>query len=197
MKICGITNVEDAIYSMEQGADFIGVVRSDKSPRKGTADLVNALSSLGMTVAGVYTEFDSVMNLSSMETFVQLHFPHGGAEISYVKEELGRKVISVVFANEEKSPIEAAMEKIRQGADLALLEYGGEGWASRLVKIPEIGRSHFGIAGRVSSGNLGILIRSSPYFIDVSSSLEEAPGKKSHSKIKQFMEVLRTEAATV
>ena len=185
------------MYAKAQGAHIIGVVRSDNSPRKGSAGLIDELSTLGLVVAGVYTEVESVKKIESQETYVQLHFPHGIHEISYVKEELGRKVISVVFAHNELSPIDAAMEKISQGADLVLLEYGKEGWAAYNHKIPELYGYPIGVAGKVSKENLGGLVRYSPYFIDISSSLEDAPGKKSHSKIKQFMEVLHAETAIV
>ncbi len=197
VKICGITNVEDGIFSNEHGADIIGVVRSSKSPRAGTAELINELTGIGIPVAGVYTEIGTVEEITSDENYVQLHFQHGPQEITHVKKELGRKVISVVFAYKENSPFEKALEKLSQGADLALLEYGSKGWNSGDRKIPEIKRHPVGIAGRVSIGNIGDLLRAHPYFIDVSSSLEVSPGKKDHSKISQFMEVLKNEAAAV
>lgn len=197
VKICGITMVEDALYAKQQGANIIGVVRSDKSPRKGSSSLIDELTSLGITVAGVYTEMESVREIRSRDSYVQLHFHHGREEISFVKEKLGRRVISVVFAHNEPAPLEAALAKIKQGADLALLEYGQDGWDSRIHKIPAIGGKPIGVAGRVTRENLRELIRYWPHFIDVSSSLEDSPGKKSHSKIKQFMEVLNGETATV
>ncbi len=197
VKICGITNVEDGLYSVEKGADILGVVRSEKSPRKGTPELIDKLSSLGAQVAGVYTEMESVRNITSNEDYVQLHFPHGNDEITFVKEKLERKVISVVFAYGGKSPLEAALEKIGQGADLVLLEYGKKGWISHSKKIPAIGKRPIGIAGRVSLEDLRELMGYSPHFIDVSSSLEQYPGKKDHAKVREFMEVLRTEEATV
>ena len=197
VKICGITRVEDAIFSVENGAAIIGVVRSSRSPRRGSAALINELSDMGMKVAAVYTEMDTIRGSSSLEAYVQLHFSHGNDEIAYVKEELGLKAISVIFANSEDSPLGAALDKINQGADLVLLEYGREGWSSRYRKIPDIEKHPIGIAGRVSVGNLRELLKESPYFIDVSSSLEDSPGKKNHSKIRDFMEVLKTEKSAV
>jgi phosphoribosylanthranilate isomerase len=197
VKICGITNVEDALYSVDQGADIVGVVLSEKSPRRGTPDLINRLISLGIHTAGIYTDMESVRNIASLEEYVQLHFPHGKEEISFVKEKLGRRVISVVFAYEEKSPLSAAHNKLMEGSDLVLLEYGKEGWASIHDSGMEIGKEHIGIAGKVSVENLKSLISYSPYFIDVSSSLEMYAGKKDHSKIRKFMEVFRAEEAAV
>ncbi len=196
VKICGITNTEDAVFAMEQGADIIGIVRSDRSPRKGSESLVNELSSMGATVAGVYTEMENVMAIHSRESYVQLHFPHGAKEIGYVKEELGRKVISVVFAQEEPSPLNSGIEKIKLGADLVLLEYGRNALDSAMARVTNMRNFPIGIAGGVSVSNLRKLLLYSPYFVDVSSSLEETPGRKSHKKIIEFMEVIRSEGAT-
>ena len=197
VKICGITNTDDAVYSLEQGVDIIGVIRSDLSPRKGSENLINEISSLGATVAGVYTEMENVRAIKSKEAYVQLHFPHGEKEINYVKEELGRKVISVVFANEEISPLNAGLEKVKLGADMVLLEYGRNAWDSVIEKVSDMKNLPIGVAGRVSASNLRKLLKYSPYFVDVSSSLEVIPGRKNHKKIHEFMEVIRSEGATV
>lgn len=197
VKICGITNTDDAVYSLEQGVDIIGVIRSDLSPRKGSENLINEISSLGATVAGVYTEMENVRAIKSKEAYVQLHFPHGEKEINYVKEELGRKVISVVFANEEISPLNAGLEKVKLGADMVLLEYGRSAWDSVIEKVSDMKNLPIGVAGRVSASNLRKLLKYSPYFVDVSSSLEVIPGRKNHKKIHEFMEVIRSEGATV
>ncbi len=197
VKICGITNTDDAVYSLEQGADIIGVIRSDLSPRKGSENLINEISSLGATVAGVYTEMENVRAIKSKEAYVQLHFPHGEEEINYVKEELGRKVISVVFANEEISPLNAGLEKVKLGADMVLLEYGRSAWDSVIEKVSDMKNLPIGVAGRVTASNLRKLLKYSPYFVDVSSSLEVIPGRKNHKKIHEFMEVIRSEGATV
>ena len=197
VKICGITNTDDAVYSLEQGADIIGVIRSDLSPRMGSENLINEISSLGATVAGVYTEMENVRAIKSKEAYVQLHFPHGEKEINYVKEELGRKVISVVFANEEISPLNAGLEKVKLGADMVLLEYGRSAWDSVIEKVSDMKNLPIGVAGRVSASNLRKLLKYSPYFVDVSSSLEVIPGRKNHKKIHEFMEVIRSEGATV
>lgn len=197
VKICGITNTDDAVYSLEQGVDIIGVIRSDLSPRKGSENLINEISSLGATVAGVYTEMENVRAIKSKEAYVQLHFPHGEKEINYVKEELGRKVISVVFANEEISPLNAGLEKVKLGADMVLLEYGRSAWDSVIEKVSDMKNLPIGVAGRVTASNLRKLLKYSPYFVDVSSSLEVIPGRKNHKKIHEFMEVIRSEGATV
>ncbi len=197
VKICGITNTDDAVYSLEQGADIIGIIRSDLSPRKGSENLINEISSLGATVAGVYTEMENVRAIKSKEAYVQLHFTHGEEEVKYVKEELGRKVISVVFANEEISPLNAGLEKVKLGADMVLLEYGRSAWDSVIEKVSDMKNLPIGVAGRVSASNLRKLLKYSPYFVDVSSSLEVIPGRKNHKKIHEFMEVIRSEGATV
>ena len=46
-KVCGITDIDDAFLCIDQGADLIGVVLSEKSPRKGTPRLVRDLVDQG------------------------------------------------------------------------------------------------------------------------------------------------------
>jgi phosphoribosylanthranilate isomerase len=140
---------------------------------------------------------ENVRAIKSKEAYVQLHFPHGEEEVKYVKEELGRKVISVVFANEEISPLNAGLEKVKLGADMVLLEYGRSAWDSVIEKVSDMKNLPIGVAGRVTASNLRKLLKYSPYFVDVSSSLEVIPGRKNHKKIHEFMEVIRSEGATV
>lgn len=195
VKVCGLTTVEDALFASGHGADILGVVRSSRSPRKGTADTINELSDMGLQVAGIYTDMETAMNSGSREQYIQLHFQHGKDEISSVRKEMGRKAISVVFAYKESDPLGSALEKIRSGADLVLLEYGSRGFAAGTGILPEMGPYPIGVAGRVSTGNLRMLLGASPYFIDVSSSLEQYPGKKDRMKIVEFMEAVRYEPA--
>ena len=196
IKICGITSLKDAEYASSAGATLIGVVLSELSQRKGTHEIVDELSSHGHTVVGVYTDFESVRTTSSLEDYIQLHFPHGGDEIRFVHEKLGKKVISVVFPGNGNSILNGSMDKLRSDADLVLVDYGREITTEDMKNVPDLSGLKIGLAGKISPSNIREVLKANPFFVDLSSSLEISPGKKDHSKIEYFMEVFRTAAST-
>lgn len=197
IKICGITNLEDAEASSSAGASIIGVVLSDRSPRKGTHELVGELSSSGFQVAGVYTDMDSVKNGATDEDYIQLHFLHGPDEIEYVHDRLGKKTISVVFPAENRNFLVEAQNKLLAGTDLVLADFGRSITGNDCRSIPNLSGRKIGLAGKISLENLQEVIKPNPYFLDLSSRLEAYPGKKDHEKVRKFMEVLRNEISAL
>lgn len=195
IKVCGITSIEDARFSLEHGADITGVVMSDLSPRRGSRELVREMSGLGAHVAGVYTEMKTIERDNSEEEYIQIHFQHGKEAIHYVKNELGRKAISVVFPLKSREFMQEAEEKLENGADLVLLDFGRDIWDSRVEGLPDLEGRKIALAGKISSSNVVEVLRYHPYLVDLSSSLESAPGRKDHLKIEKFMEVARPEHA--
>ncbi len=183
IKICGITNIDDAIYSINKGANFIGVVLDYNVKRHGTEDLIREIknNSPETDVVGVYTEFpDNDIN----EDYIQLHFPHNKNDIKYIKNKLNKHVISVININTEdyKNKINEYMEA---GSDYILLEDRNGIYRDRNI-FNGINKYHIGLAGKISSGNVKNVLEMDPELIDVSSSLEEYTGKKSFKKIDGF-----------
>lgn len=195
IKICGITNTDDAEMAFSAGASILGVVLSDRSPRKGTPELVRLLSSTGYSVAGVYTEMKTVKLFSTDEDYIQLHFKHGRNEIDFVHDHLGKKTISVVFP--EGNFLDVAKEKLEEGTDLVLVDFGRDITEIVPEVIPDLNGYKIGLAGRISADNLPTVVKHNPYFIDLSSKLEKYPGKKDHESVKKFMEVFRNETSAL
>ena len=87
VKICGITNLEDALVAVEAGADALGFVFYDKSPRKIDAatatEIVSQLhdntETVGVFVGGLTAEFIEIANRVRV-TSVQLHDSNGGVQ---------------------------------------------------------------------------------------------------------------------
>lgn len=196
IKICGLTNLDDAEFSADAGAVLLGVVLSDKSPRKGNQELVKELSRKGYPVVGVYTEIETVEKLSSQEDFIQLHFPHNKSEIDFVHG-LKKKTISVVFPDKNPHFMKEATEYLEMGTDLVLIDFGREIVSADTETLSGIRERKIGLAGKISLENLPLVVELEPYFIDLSSKLEKYPGKKDHEKIRRFMEVFRNETAAV
>ncbi len=196
IKICGITDPEDADYAVSNGATFIGVVLSELSPRRGSPAIVQELTLKGYRVAGVYTDFEAVMTKSSLEDYIQLHFPHGVDEIHFVHQKLGKKVISVVFPDDKNDILKDCFEKLGAGADLVLVDYGREINSTDVKKLQDLSGFKIGLAGKISTDNIREVLKANPYFVDLSSSLETSPGRKDRSKIENFMEVFKIAAST-
>lgn len=197
IKICGITNLEDAEVASSSGASILGVVLAERSPRKGTPELVEELSSFGYHVAGVYTDLDSIKKEATDEEYIQLHFLHGSDEIEYVHGKLGKKTISVVFPEENKNYLVEARDKLLAGTDLVLADFGRSITEKDCREIPDLKGNRIGLAGKISIDNLQVAMSPNPYFLDLSSRLEAYPGKKDHEKVRRFMEVFRNEISAL
>ena len=193
IKICGITNLEDAGVASSSGASILGVVLSDRSPRKGTPALVGKLSSCGYKVAGVYTDMDSVKKEATDEEYIQLHFLHGSSEIEYVHDQLGKKTISVVFPGKNENFILEAQDRLLEGTEMVLVDFGRGITGNDCSKMPDLRGQKIGLAGRISIENLHEVVNKNPFFLDLSSMLEAYPGKKDHENVRKFMELLRNE----
>ena len=180
VKVCGITNVGDGIMASEMGAFILGVVLSERSIRKGTVEVVSQLKSYGYSVAAVHTSMNDAITSVGDEDYIQLHFPHVIHEVEEIKK-LGKKVISVI-------PVDSSTEyigEIKQASDLVLFEHKPE-IVDKMTQISPFMDKSTGVAGGIAINNLREIISHEPGFIDVSSSLECAPGKKSKLKMEKF-----------
>jgi phosphoribosylanthranilate isomerase len=183
VKICGITNEEDADYSLKMGADIIGVILDFNVKRHGTEELIEKIKKRHpeAQLAGVYTSMPAYVG---EEDYIQLHFDHFPEDITYVKNAMGKKVISVIDFHSENIGEKIRLH-LKAGADYVLLE-DRDGIIERVSQLRGLPMKRIGIAGKIDSSNLKQLIELNPDLIDVSSSLEERTGKKSSAKIDEF-----------
>ncbi len=197
VKICGITNVQDGILAVEQGAGMLGVVLSSLSPRMGSIPLVRELKDIGAVVVTVHTDLESAISKSSSEDFIQLHFQHGAAEIEKVMKETGKDVISVVRGNDMREAVARARKLVAYGAKYALIDTGKPADDAFGTGFGHIDHPRIGVAGKISPENLINILALRPGFVDVSSKLELYPGKKDPATVRRFMEVFRYGIRTV
>jgi phosphoribosylanthranilate isomerase len=198
VKICGITNLEDAQAAVKFGADAVGFVFA-KSPRQVTAKEVCKLSqAIGPFVScvGVFVDQPIKEVLRAMETaqldVVQLH----GAETpADCKRCLPYRIIKVFRVGNRFSQAELD----RYSVDAHMLETdarvaGGSGqiwnWESQAhtaFKKPMI------VTGGLNPENVQRAIRIlRPYAVDVSSGVEKRPGVKDHKLMEQFIHHAKT-----
>ena len=201
VKICGITNLEDALLATALGADALGFIFFAKSPRKVApetareiiAQLPPFVASVGVFVdekAAVVRDLAARVRLD----WVQLH----GQESPGYCRNLGRKVIKGFRIQDEDS--------LRQLADYqdavqALLldtykkgQVGGTGevfdWhLAREAK--KFGRII--LAGGLTSENVAQAIAiAGPAAVDAASGTEAAPSRKDPTKLRAFFEAVRS-----
>ncbi|AKA49657.1 hypothetical protein IX51_11705 [uncultured archaeon] len=186
VKVCGVANIDDAVFASRLGADIIGVVLDPTIPRHGDTDLVTDIHRSGIRVAGVYTSLESALGRNLDEDLIQLHFPHDGETVEYVKNETGKEVISVIQYSETNGLSDEARARYSAGADIVLIE-NRNGMITTLDRIAEIQKIvRTGISGRISPGNALEFARINPLMIDLSSSLELYPGKKDPSLVSEL-----------
>jgi phosphoribosylanthranilate isomerase len=215
VKICGITNLEDALHAVDAGADALGFVFYEKSPRKAeietTREIIRELPERVEKV-GVFVDHEpeQVLEIVSRAglTTVQLHgkqlLDRVWSEKVPVEQSLGvHKVIPVIPGDSLKDRgvliNEGAHDKV-----FALLfdsqsnsNTGGTGttfdWRGTRamvqvlsLKIPVI------VAGGLTAANVAEAIRLlQPFGVDVSSGVEARPGKKDPAKVHAFIQAVR------
>ena len=196
VKICGITNYEDAAIAVDLGATALGFIFAD-SPRQITPqkarDIIHAIPPFVKTV-GVFvnegpTEIKEIVHHCGLD-LVQLH----GDESPALCDELMPYTIKALSIKDESSlqTGQAYHGKVRA---LLLDTYskekaGGTGktfdW-ELAIKIKKQGTPII-ISGGLGPSNIVAAIHTvRPYAVDVNSGVEESPGKKSHILIKALM----------
>lgn len=204
IKICGITNAQDAQVSVEAGADALGFVFYSKSPRwiePAVAKRIIAQLPLFVLSVGVFVNQDQETIRHIYDecglSFAQLH----GDETSTFCESLGRPVLRALRLQDRGSLLALAEYKGRMGVRGFVVDafssdaYGGTGQTVDWTLAREVAKSApILLAGGLTPNNVQEAIQQvQPYGVDVSSGVEEAPGKKDPEKIRAFTQAVRLE----
>jgi phosphoribosylanthranilate isomerase len=203
VKICGITNIEDALAAIECGADALGFVFAP-SPRQMTAAAVkDIVSNLPPSVCkvGVFVNAELEQVRETMTTcnldVAQLH----GDEDPDCCAALFPKVIKVFTAASLPPP--EALARYRVAAFMLDLEKNAgarDAERRRLWQLArEVGRNHPVIlAGGLTPETVQEAIETArPCAVDVSSGVEARPGKKDREKLRAFIVAAKTAGAPV
>ncbi len=198
VKICGITNLEDALAACDAGTDAVGFIFA-ASPRRVepsvAASIRSALPPL-VTAVGVFVNerIDEVRSLARQcrLSAVQLH---GDEDREYVRH-LGWPVVKSFRVRDESvlTTIEA------WGCRTFLLDTyvpGAPGGTGKTLAWELAARAKkFGnviLAGGLTADNVTKAIKvAHPYAVDVSSGVEREPGRKDHKKMRRFINEVRS-----
>jgi len=202
IKICGITNVEDAKVAVAAGADALGFVMYRKSPRFVEPAVVKAIvAGLPPFVlpVGVFVneEPDRVRTLMD-ECGLALAQLHGDETASYCQN-LERPVMKAIRLKDRRTFLALAEFQGRANVRGFLIDafsnqaYGGTGQTVDWGLAQEVAQSMpVVLAGGLTPANVAEAITLvHPYGVDVSSGVELSPGKKDHDKVKAFIEAAR------
>lgn len=182
VKVCGLTNLEDAEFAWEEGADALGFVLEPTSPRfvADWAFLNQAHKLLGAQTVAVFGEY-SPADLTVFDAIQAF-----GAD-----QKVG-KAWMPVFRPRADQPVEEWLAATSGWEWCALdpfstLSLGGSGhpldWDKAARFVEEFGGQVI-LSGGLNDENVGEAIeRVRPYGVDASSGLEEYPGKKDEAKV--------------
>jgi len=195
VKICGITNLEDAQAAIEMGADILGFNFYRQSPRYielNEAEKIICQLPGFVDVAGVFVNANrpDIQGLtdSGLLNWVQFH----GDETSEFCSQFNAWNLRTIKAVRVRS-----MDDIDQAQGFethSLLfdafdpsQYGGTGKTFDWSLLKEYPR-HVFLAGGINPDNVLKALQTDVYGIDICSGIESEPGKKDHAKMQQLFD---------
>jgi phosphoribosylanthranilate isomerase len=188
VKICGITSYQDAMMAIEAGADALGFVFYEKSPRYiSPSDAKNIIKKLPPFVekVGLFVNVDAqIINSYIQEsgcTLAQLHFEAADE----VYEQLFVPFIKVVRAKSKEDILKHSDEY--RLVDAYCESYGGAGKRINIQWFDNNDNSKIILAGGLDPTNVASLKKYGFYGVDVSSGVEISHGKKDSQKVKDFI----------
>ena len=199
IKICGITQLQDALHAAEAGADSIGLVFHPPSPR--FIDLVDAIKIRRalppfITVTALFLDEREAWVSEVVQDFRPDCLQFHGAELAEFCESFGLPYIkSIPMGSIEDPGAYARSHKNAQGFLLdsnASGRQGGSGDTFDWSKIPPAFEHRLILAGGINPLNVAEAIcQVSPWAVDVSSGVEISKGVKSSDLIEQFFQEVK------
>jgi phosphoribosylanthranilate isomerase len=198
VKICGITNYEDAMAAVDMGADLLGFNFYPKSPRYITTDkateIINKLPGF-IDIAGVFVnasfeQIQEVINQCQLN-WVQLH---GDEDPQFCQQfdSLNIKTMKALRVKDRKD-IEKADSFFTDAILLDAFDpekYGGTGITFDWNIVGHISKRIF-LAGGINPDNAAAAVELGVYGIDVCSGIESEPGKKDKKLMKKLFDNIR------
>jgi len=202
IKICGITNVHDALAAVAAGADALGFNFYKPSPRyvtPQTAREIVAKLPVSVLTVGVFVneESQSLRNIANEANVAALQL-HGDESPEYCRE-LGKdRYVIKTFAVANDFDVQR-IQPYRVEAIMLDTKHnslrGGTGrvfdW-SVAKEVNDFVPKLF-LAGGLSPENIEEAVATvRPYAIDACSALEDEPGRKNHERMRAFVEIARS-----
>lgn len=198
VKICGITNTEDAIAAVNAGADSLGLVFYPSSPRcveiEQAQFIVSKLPAfVTITALFVNPEADLVHQVISKIKIDLLQFH--GEESPCFCQQFDRPYIKAVRMQEDTNLVALSqyyissrgllLDTYKKGVPGGTGESFNWGW---LTKFEGKFLKPVILAGGLTAGNVADAVKIvKPWAVDVSSGVEDTPGKKNQQSVLEFI----------
>lgn len=195
VKICGITNLDDALAAVAAGADALGFVFYDKSPRNvhplKAAEIIAKLPPFVQTVGLFVDEEAERVNWTADFCGLDLVQLHGDEEPEFCSE-INRRVIKAFRVKEAASLARLGSYQVAGYLLDAWVAnaHGGTGMTFDW-RLAEAAKEHgpLVLAGGLNPDNVADAVEKvRPYAVDVSSGVESEPGRKDHAKVREFIQ---------
>lgn len=194
VKVCGITNVEDALAAVEYGADAVGFIFAE-SPRQVSRETVRQIvrdlppfvSKVGVFADAELSEVTDTLSACGLD-LVQLHGKEGPEYCSALFPRAIKVFTPATLPSTDELDwyaVTAYLFDREKGSDVRPQDL----W---LMAREVIGGGRVILAGGLTPENVAQAIRVvQPYAVDVSSGVESEPGRKDHARMKTFIETVR------
>ncbi len=220
VKICGITNLEDAYLCIENGVDFLGFVTEFPVPvpwnltRKKARWMIEKLRDKVLTVVVTSGTVEEIFEIANF-TRPQILQLHGKESLNDIKELVKRLTpigIKIIKALPIQIDTKKAFFQIEEPEDAVLSIQSTGVWAitidSKTSEMPagtgkvldwtlakrlrEITNIPFFLAGGLNPQNVEIAIKEvKPFGVDVITGVEKKPGKKDPEKVRSFIKKIK------
>ena len=195
VKICGITNLDDALAAVKAGADALGFVFYEKSPRYITPVearlIIRRLPKRVLSVGVFVNAREATIRRIARECGLDMLQFHGSESPEFCARFTGARVIKA-FRIKDRA---AAARATRYATFARLFDscagtaFGGTGkqfdWS---LAAPGRAAGVFFLSGGLDAGTVRRAVASvRPQWVDVSSGVEAAPGKKDHARMRDFV----------
>lgn len=190
IKICGITNLEDALDAIEAGADALGFVFYEKSPRyidpREAKKIIDKLPPFVQTVGLFVNVYAAQIDfISKMSTVDIVQIIQDNTDEKFFNS-LQSRHLEVVRAKSKEDILNLDPSKYFL-IDAFVEEFGGMGKRVALEWFEGVDCSRFILAGGLKPENLHELKGYNFYGVDVSSGVELKKGKKDKQKMLDFV----------
>lgn len=210
IKVCGLTNLDDAAVADRAGADYLGFIHHEPSPRHVPLESFRAMRATLPARKRVVVMVEPTLQqvgafVAAGADLIQAHFPAGSWErfAPWLVEQLGPE--RVWLAPRTREPAALPAELLAAGKHFLIDAYveglaGGTGRTTDWAGFAELRRSHRGkvfiLAGGLSPENVAeALAATDARWLDVNSGVERAPGLKDPDRVSAFAEAVRAAVA--
>ncbi|MFT7490869.1 MAG: phosphoribosylanthranilate isomerase [Pseudohongiellaceae bacterium] len=200
VKVCGITSVDDAIMAVKAGADAIGLVFYEPSPRCVSVEQAEAIArAVGpfVTVVALFVNAPSDV-IADILKRVPIHvIQFHGDEPAEFCEQFSRPYMKALRMREDLD-VHAAIAHFDSALGILLDAYtpgvpGGTGETFDWQRVPKDSSRAIILAGGLTPENIRRAVaETSIYGVDVSGGVERAPGIKEAQKIESFVRAAKS-----